>query len=35
MLADPIKIVQGDVGVASEDVTQIVKVIDGHSQVYR
>ena len=25
-----IKIVQGDVGVASEDVTQIVKVINGH-----
>ena len=26
VLKDPIKIVQGDVGVASEDVTQIVKV---------
>jgi len=27
VLTDPIKIVQGDVGVASEDVTQIVKVL--------
>ena len=26
VLTDPIKIVQGDIGVVSEDVTQIVKV---------
>ena len=32
VLVDPVKVVQGDVGVASEDVTQIVKVLPlgGH-----